>query len=121
MITSHFANAVRRLLGVQLQLAERGHSFFEYNGRQIMASSAFMGIEPKVIQECMKMEEYKEERDELQRVIAGRKTFVSIAYLERLKGMPLQLQVIKNLLNHYPSLQHTLVFVMVLSTRRRKM
>ena len=85
-----------------------------------MASAAFMGIEPKVIQECMKTEEYKAERDELQRAVAGRKAFVSIAYLERLKGMPLQLQVIKNLLNHYPSLQHTLVFVIVRPVERHK-
>ena len=109
----HFANAVRRLLGVQLQVAEHGHSYFDYNGRRIMASSSFMGIEPKVIQNCLTTDEYKREREELLSIIAGRKVIVSVAYLERLKGLPLQLQAIKDLLDHHPSLQHTLVFIIV--------
>lgn len=114
MICRHFANTVRRMLGVQLQIADQGRSFFDYNGRRIMASCSFMGIEPKVIQACLITDEYQREREELQRVIAGRKTVVSVAYLERLKGVPLQLQAIRNLLDHHPSLQHTLVFVIVL-------
>ena len=101
------------MLGVQLQIAEQGRSYFDYNGRRIMASWSFMGIEPKVIQACLVTDDYQKEREELQRVIAGRKAVVSVAYLERLKGVPLQIQAIRNLLDHHPSLQHTLVFVIV--------
>ena len=78
-----------------------------------MASSTFMGIESKVIQDCLKTEEYQKERAALKKVIGDRKAIVSVAFMERLKGLPLQLQAISNLLNKYPSLQQTLVFVIV--------
>lgn len=113
MTDSHFANTVRRMLGVQLQFAEHGHTFFEYNGRRIMASSSFMGIEPKVIQECMKTAEYDAERAKLARIVGDRTPVVSVCYLERLKGLPLQLQAIESLLLNYKDLQKKVTFVIV--------
>ena len=70
----HFANAVRRLLGVQLQTGERGQMFFDYNGRRAV---------------------------------------VSVCYLERLKGLPLQLQAINSLLESAPALASSVVFLLV--------
>lgn len=109
----HFANTVRRMLGIQLQLGKHGRSYFDYNGRKILASSAFMGIEPKVIQEAMNSDEYHKERTKLLQIIKQRQAVVSVAYLERLKGIPLQLQAIESLLRQYPSYKSQLVFILV--------
>lgn len=109
----HFANAARRMLGVQLQTGPRGQMFFDYNGRRVLASSSFMGIEPNVMKECLTTAEFKSERDHLTHIIAGRRAVVTVSYLERLKGLPLQLQAIASLLESLPSLATTVVFIIV--------
>ena len=101
------------MLGVQLQIGLEGQMYFEYNGRKIIASSSFMGIEPNVMMECLTTKEYQEERASLLKVIAGRRAIVSMAYLERLKGWPLQLQAITSLIENNPSLMNNVVFVLV--------
>ena len=109
----HFANAARRMLGVQLQTGPRGQMFFDYNGRRVLASSSFMGIEPNVMKECLTTAEFKSERDHLTHIIAVRRAVVTVSYLERLKGLPLQLQAIASLLESLPSLATTVVFIIV--------
>lgn len=109
----HFANTVRRMFGVQLRNGERGHSYFDYNGRKILASCAFMGIESKVVQESMETDSYRSERAKLLEVIGSRRAVVSIAYLERLKGFLLQLQAIQALLQQFPAYRESVVFLLV--------
>ena len=109
----HFANAARRMLGVQVQTGPRGQMFFDYNGRRVIASSSFMGIEPNVMKECLNTAEYQNEREHLLHIIAGRRAVVTVSYLERLKGLPLQLQAISSLLESMPSLASTIVFIIV--------
>lgn len=101
------------MLGVQLQIADHGQTFFEYNGRHILASSSFMGIEPKVIQATVGTSAYEQERAKLQRVVGTRTAVVSVCYLERLKGLPLQLQAIASLLMGHKELREKVVFVIV--------
>ena len=102
----HFANAVRRLLGVQLQTGERGQMFFDYNGRRVLASSSFM-------KDCLATDEFRRERARLLAITAGRRAVVSVCYLERLKGLPLQLQAINSLLESAPALASSVVFLLV--------
>lgn len=109
----HFANTVRRMFGVQLRNGEHGHSYFDYNGRKILASCAFMGIESKVVQESMETESYRAERAKLLDLIGSRRAVVSIAYLERLKGFLLQLQAIQALLQQFPAYRQSVVFLLV--------
>ena len=109
----HFANAVRRMLGVKLQIGLEGQMYFEYNGRKILASSSFMGIEPNVMSDCLLTREYEEEREQLLKVVGTRRAIVSVAYLERLKGWPLQLQAILSLVENQPSLVNNVVFILV--------
>lgn len=111
----HFANAVRRMLGVQLQTGDRGQMFFDYNGRHVLASSSFMSIEPNVMKDCLATDEFQRERAHLLDVMAGRRAVVSVCYLERLKGLPLQLQAINSLLESSPSLASSVVFLLVLT------
>lgn len=113
----HFANAVRRLLGVQLQTGERGQMFFDYNGRRVLASSSFMSIEPNVMKDCLATDEFRRERARLLAVAAGRRAVVSVCYLERLKGLPLQLQAINSLLESAPALASSVVFLLVAARR----
>ena len=109
----HFANTVRRMFGVQLRNGEHGHSYFDYNGRKILASCAFMGIESKVVQESMETASYRAERAKLLDLIGARRAVVSIAYLERLKGFLLQLQAIQALLQQFPAYRQSVVFLLV--------
>ena len=101
------------MLGVQLQIADHGQTFFEYNGRHILASASFMGIEPKVIQATVGTPAYEEQRAKLQRVVGARTAVVTVCYLERLKGLPLQLQAIASLLMAQKDLLEKVVFVIV--------
>ena len=101
------------MLGVQLQTGPRGQMYFDYNGRRVIASSSFMGIEPNVMKECLNTTEYENERKHLLEILGGRRAVVTVSYLERLKGLPLQLQAISSLLESMPSLASTVVFIIV--------
>ena len=72
-----------------------------------------MGIEPNVMSDCLLTREYEEEREKLLKVVGARRAIVSVAYLERLKGWPLQLQASLSLVENQPSLVNDVVFVLV--------
>ena len=84
-----------------------------YNGRRVLASSSFMSIEPNVMKDCLATDEFRRERARLLAITAGRRAVVSVCYLERLKGLPLQLQAINSLLESAPALASSVVFLLV--------
>ncbi|KAK8795543.1 hypothetical protein WA158_000200 [Blastocystis sp. Blastoise] len=105
----HFQNAVRRLLGIQMHVDERGRPYFDYAGRKVLATASFVGVEPSFIEKQTQDPKVHEYMTSLRDVAKGRIVFSSVQYLERLKGIPLQMETIKNLLKLHPELTTKIV------------
>ena len=109
----HFQNAIRRNLGIQMHVDNRGRPYFDNAGRKVLATASFIGVEPSFIEQNVHAPIVQTYVDELKAITKNKIVFTSVQYLERLKGIPLQMMTIKTLLKYHKELVGKIIILVV--------
>lgn len=107
-----------------MHVDNRGRPYFDNAGRKVLATASFIGVEPSFIEQNVHAPMYfflnfllsfsvQTYIDELKAITKNKIVFTSVQYLERLKGIPLQMETIKTLLKYHKELVGKIIILVV--------
>ena len=94
----HFVGACRRILNVSVEIWKGGFLGMNYFGRKILLKVSHLGIEPRVISECQKTQEYQELFESLKNKYKNKTVIIGFGCLNELSGITMKLEAIKHTL-----------------------
>lgn len=111
----HFLAACKFLLGIDHQLSRGGYLMVNYFERRVMIRIGHLGIEPRVIQEALISEEFRNIQKDLIVKYKGKKVLLGIDPLHVLSGITLKLNAFREALRSRIRMCGKVVFLQVLT------
>mmetsp|Transcript_28100 Transcript_28100/g.27803 ORF Transcript_28100/g.27803 Transcript_28100/m.27803 type:complete len:566 (+) Transcript_28100:692-2389(+) len=111
----HFLAACKFILGIDHQLSRGGYLMINYFERRVMIRIGHLGIEPRVIQEALQTEEFKNIQKELNIKYKGKKVLLGIDPLHVLSGITLKLNAFREALRSRINFVNKAVLLQILT------
>lgn len=109
----HFITCCKRLLGVDHQFTKGGYLGLNYYGRHIMLRIGHLGVEPSLIRQVQRAEEYQNTLINLRKKYAGKRVILGIDPLNRLSGIILKFNSFRNVLQNMQRNKDNVVLVQI--------
>mmetsp|Transcript_4596 Transcript_4596/g.7114 ORF Transcript_4596/g.7114 Transcript_4596/m.7114 type:complete len:963 (+) Transcript_4596:113-3001(+) len=107
----HFLSACTRMLGLQFESRRGGFLGVEYNGRHVMVRVSHVGIDPERFIQRLETPDVQKTVEELLTTYKGKVLLLGIDDMDKLKGIPLKLLALYNLLTNYTCWQNKVVLI----------
>lgn len=111
----HFLGSCKRILGIDHQFSPGGYLMLDYYGRHIMIRIGHLGVEPHIIDEVCKTDDYSNTVKELKALYGNKKVLLGIDPLHRLSGISLKLKALKLSMQNLHQYRQKVVFVQLLA------
>eukprot|EP01041_Mallomonas_annulata_P009119 gene9119-18891_t len=109
----HFLTGCRRMLGLHYEMNAAGVLTINVDGRDVCVTNIHMGVDISRFEKGIALNEFKEETIRWKSRFPNRVIIAGIDRMERLKGIPLKLLAIEQLMQENPQWKGKLAFVMI--------